>query len=397
MSRMGTIELDVVSFPASQRQMRIAVVTETYPPDVNGVALTLRRIVEGLQGLGHDVFLVRPRQTSDTESGGPANELLVQGMPIPMYPALKIGFPAKRALVKLWTAQRPDIVHIATEGPLGWSAIQAAKKLRIPMTSDFRTNFHAYSAFYGFRWMKTTILSYMRKFHNATQCTMVPTEELKQTLAGLGFLRLVAIPRGIDTILFNPERRSEALRQSWGATAATCVLLSVGRLAAEKNLNLVLKVFQQARLRNLDVRLVFVGDGPLKEKLVAQCPEAIFCGVQRGEALAAHYASGDILLFSSLTETFGNVTLEGLASGISVVAFDCAGARQLISSDVSGVLVPPQDESAFIERSLRLATDAGQRDLLGRAARQVSLENQWASVVSRTEAVMLKVLDIRNG
>jgi len=394
---MGTIELDVVSFPASQRQMRIAVVTETYPPDVNGVALTLRRIVEGLQGLGHDVFLVRPRQTSDTESGGPANELLVQGMPIPMYPALKIGFPAKRALVKLWTAQRPDIVHIATEGPLGWSAIQAAKKLRIPMTSDFRTNFHAYSAFYGFRWMKTTILSYMRKFHNATQCTMVPTEELKQTLAGLGFLRLVAIPRGIDTILFNPERRSEALRQSWGATAATCVLLSVGRLAAEKNLNLVLKVFQQARLRNLDVRLVFVGDGPLKEKLVAQCPEAIFCGVQRGEALAAHYASGDILLFSSLTETFGNVTLEGLASGISVVAFDCAGARQLISSDVSGVLVPPQDESAFIERSLRLATDAGQRDLLGRAARQVSLENQWASVVSRTEAVMLKVLDIRNG
>lgn len=397
MSRMGTVELDVVSFPASQRQMRIAVVTETYPPDVNGVALTLRRIVEGLQGRGHDVFLVRPRQTSDTESGGPANELLVQGMPIPMYPALKIGFPAKRALVKLWTAQRPDIVHIATEGPLGWSAIQAAKKLRIPMTSDFRTNFHAYSAFYGFRWMKTTILSYMRKFHNATQCTMVPTEELKQTLAGLGFLRLVAIPRGIDTILFNPERRSEALRQSWGATAATCVLLSVGRLAAEKNLNLVLKVFQQARLRNLDVRLVFVGDGPLKEKLVAQCPEAIFCGVQHGEALAAHYASGDILLFSSLTETFGNVTLEGLASGISVVAFDCAGARQLISSDVSGVLVPPQDESAFIERSLRLATDAGQRDLLGRAARQVSLENQWASVVSRTEAVMLKVLDIRNG
>ena len=394
---MEKAELDVMSFPAIHRQMRIAVVTETYPPDVNGVALTLRRVVEGLQGLGHDVFLVRPRQSNDATAGDPAHELLVQGMPIPMYPALKIGFPAKRALVKLWTSRRPDLVHIATEGPLGWSAIQAAKKLRIPMTSDFRTNFHAYSAFYGFRWMKSTILSYMKKFHNATQCTMVPTAELKQTLAGLGFHRLMVIPRGIDTQLFDPVRRSEALRSSWGVTAATCVLLSVGRLAAEKNLNLVLKVFHQARMQNRDIRLVFVGDGPLKEKLVAQCPEAIFCGVQHGEALAAHYASGDIFLFPSLTETFGNVTLEALASGIAVVAFDCAGARQLISSDVSGILLPTQDESSFVERSIRLAQDANQRNRLGMAARQVSLENQWATVVKRTEAVMLQVLADRTG
>ena len=131
---------------AKNRQLWIALVTETYPPDVNGVALTLKRIVDGLRAKGHDVWLVRPSASRHAHEGASMDvathqsDVIVRGMPIPMYPELKLGLPAKRALIKLWTQRRPDIVHVATEGPLGWSAIQAAKKLRLPITSDFRTN-----------------------------------------------------------------------------------------------------------------------------------------------------------------------------------------------------------------------------------------------------------------
>jgi glycosyltransferase involved in cell wall biosynthesis len=385
-------ELELTCFSAGKKQLRIAFVTETYPPDVNGVAKTLQRIVEGLQALGHEIWLVRPKlATASAQSGAVKNQVFVRGMPIPMYPELKLGLPAKHALIRLWTMNRPDVVHIATEGPLGWSAVQAAKKLKLPMTSYFRTNFHSYSAFYGFGWLKSTIASYMRRFHNATQCTMVPTEELRQSLSSAGFLRLVVVPRGIDTELFNPQRRSQSLRQAWGAGPQTVVMISVGRLAAEKNLELTVRAYQAARARHADVLLVFVGDGPLRQKLQQDCPEAVFSGMQHAESLAAHYASADMFVFPSLTETFGNVTLEALASGLAVVAFDCAAARQLISHEETGLLVAVNDENAFIDQTLALVADQRLRENLSRAARELSMRNGWNSVIERTESVMLTV------
>lgn len=383
--------IEVRPFLGANRQLRISFVTETYPPDVNGVAMTLQRIVEGLQSLGHDVWLVRPRPSGPIMTQGQGNEFLVRGIPIPMYPELKLGLPAKRYLVRLWSRNRPDLVHVATEGPLGWSAIQAAKKLKIPITSDFRTNFHAYSAFYNLGFLKKAILGYMRKFHNATQCTMVPTDELSQSLSPLGFQRLVVIPRGIDTELFDPSKRSSVLRSAWGAGLKTTVLLSVGRLAAEKNLELTVKTYQRLRANDPDVRLVFVGDGPQREQIAKACPDAIFAGIQRGESLAAHYASGDIFLFPSVTETFGNVTLEAMASGLAVVAFDCAAARQLIRHQESGCLASPGDEKGFVDLAGRIQTDSSLRLELGKAARRVSLEQGWTKVLQRTEAVMSDV------
>jgi glycosyltransferase involved in cell wall biosynthesis len=385
-------ELELTCFSAGKKQLRIAFVTETYPPDVNGVAKTLQRIVEGLQALGHEIWLVRPKlATASAQTGAVKNQVFVRGMPIPMYPELKLGLPAKRALIRLWTMNRPDVVHIATEGPLGWSAVQAAKKLKLPMTSDFRTNFHAYSAFYGFSWLKSTIASYMRRFHNATQCTMVPTEELRQSLSSAGFLRLIVVPRGIDTELYTPKKRCRSLRLSWGANDETIVMLSVGRLAAEKNLDLTIRAYEAARKESSRVLLVFVGDGPLRQKLEKDCPGAVFCGVQHGDDLAAHYASADIFLFPSLTETFGNVTLEALASGLSVVAFDCAAARQLISSGENGLLAPAGDTSTFIRHSVELVLNPDIRGELGSSARELSLRNGWSAVIERTEAVLLKV------
>lgn len=182
----------------ARRSLQVALVTETYPPEVNGVAATIARVVEGLRASGHQLQLVRPRQDSLQEPLCEArfSEVLVRGLPIPRYPQLKMGLPARRALLRLWTAQRPDVVHIVTEGPLGWSALQAATQLRLPVVSDFRTNFQAYSRHYGVGWLRAPVMAYLRRFHNRTACTMVPTESLKAELGAAGFKGLRVVARG---------------------------------------------------------------------------------------------------------------------------------------------------------------------------------------------------------
>ena len=206
----------VEAFPAARPSLRLAVVTETWPPEINGVSLTLSRLVQGLRARNHEVQLIRPRQTrEDAARQDPGfHELLMRGMPIPRYPELKLGLPSKGALVRSWTLRRPDLVHIATEGPLGWSALQAARRLRLPVTSDFRTNFHAYSQHYGVGWLKTPIVAYLRKFHNLTRCTMVPTQTLRAELQAIGFRNVSVVARGVDTQRFNPVRRSVHERTS---------------------------------------------------------------------------------------------------------------------------------------------------------------------------------------
>ncbi len=386
--------LVVDHFPAATRSMRVACVTETYPPEVNGVSLTVARMVEGLQSRNHDVQLVRPRQQSAEapDRGDRFHEVLLRGMPIPRYPSLRMGMPSKRTLVRLWTLQRPDVVHIATEGPLGWSALQAAQHLKLPVCSDFRTNFHAYTQHYGIGWLRKPIMAYLRKFHNRTQCTMVPTEALRRELRAEGFERLEVVSRGVDTRQFDPARRSAALRAQWGADDDTLVVCCVGRLAREKNLEVLIDAFRGIERRMPTARLVLVGAGPLEAELRSACPGAALAGQRRGEDLAAHYASADLFLFPSLTETFGNVTTEALASGLPVVAFDYAAAAQVIDHEVDGLRVPFGDSAAFAEAALSLAFDPARRERLGLAARARAVQLDWAAIVQRFEAVLTDVI-----
>jgi glycosyltransferase involved in cell wall biosynthesis len=382
--------IQVEQFAGARRSLRAAVVTETYPPEVNGVSLTIARFVEGLRLRGHDLQLVRPRQDGADRAAVAAgyHEVLTRGMAIPHYPSLKLGLPAKRALERLWTYRRPDVVHIVTEGPLGWSALRAADKLRIPAVSDFRTNFHAYSRHYGIAWLGKPILAYLRKFHNRTLCTMVPTETLRADLAALGFRGLRVVSRGVDGALFNPARRSEALRASWGAASSDPVLLHVGRIAPEKNLDALLGAFAAARAREPRTRLVLVGDGPARSELQARCPEAILAGMQRGENLAAHYASADVFLFPSLTETYGNVTAEAMASGLAVIAFDYAAAAALIRHGNNGLLARFGDAEAFCALAAGLVADPAAITALGAAARHTAESHDWTRVVRQLESVL---------
>jgi glycosyltransferase involved in cell wall biosynthesis len=438
----------VDNYPAVHRSLRIAVVTETYPPEVNGVAMTIAKVVEGLHHRNHDVQLIRPRQDNqvsrqgsnaacslalkpdgvvasrrhspsyDSSSrlasgldGGAINqhlnldatpesgdrsvrfhEVLMRGLPIPRYPNLRMGVPSKKALVQLWSVHRPDVVHIATEGPLGWSALQAAHHLKLPISSDFRTNFHAYSQHYGIGWLRKPIMAYLRKFHNRTLCTMVPTEALKRDLEACGLRHLMVVARGVDTRQFNPARRSEALRASWGVGAQDLVLACVGRLAPEKNLDTVAAAFDAVLAHEPRARLLLVGDGPMRATLQARYPNAIFAGQRSGDDLAAHYASADLFLFASVTETFGNVTTEAMASGLPVVAYNYAAAAQLIQPGENGVLVPFSEQASFIQAALALALNPTQRLSMGAAARHTASQWDWDRIVARFEGVLQTVI-----
>ena len=382
-------------YPAinTKTPLHIAVVTETYPPDINGVAHTLSKIVQALTSNGHTVCLVRPRHALHDFPKNKDNfsEYLVQGFPIPFYKQLRMGLPAKKVLTRLWTEARPDVVHIATEGPLGWSALKAAQSLNIPVSTDFRTNFHTYSEHYGVGWLGGIIMGYLRRFHNAANSTMVPTSQLRNELLSAGFEKLHVVQRGVDTHVFSPMKRSNALRAAWGATKATTVAICVSRLAAEKNLHLVIRAFHALKLKQPDSKLVFVGDGPMLEQLKLDAPDVIFAGFRTGEDLATHYASADMFMFASLTETFGNVTIEAMASGLPIVAFNHAAAGEIIESGLNGLLANSNDEAGFMDASIQLGQDSNMRSICALGAREKALQFSWESIVKKTEDVLYGV------
>lgn len=380
--------LEMTHLLPTHRSLRLAVVTETYPPEVNGVAVTVARLIEGLLLRGHEIDLVRPRQSlrvSQATAVDGLQELLMRGMPIPRYPQLRMGLPAKAALVSQWQRRRPDLVHVATEGPLGWSAVQAARKLRLPVSADFRTNFHAYSRHYGLGWLNKTILTYLRKFHNRADLTLVPTETLRKELAAMGFERLSVVGRGVDTQCFDPALRSPLVRARWGVAVDDPVVLYVGRLAAEKNLDLLIRAYQAMKQRRKSLRLVVIGEGPMADDLATQCPDALLLGVQGGLELAQSYASADIFLFPSRTETYGNVTAEALASGLAVVAFDYAAARELIINGHNGWTSGLQDEEGFVRRACEVLEAWHPGHPMRMNARRTMLSRDWSGIVEQME------------
>lgn len=368
--------------------LRIALVTETYPPEINGVAMTLQRLVASLMQRGHRIQLIRPRQRVelvDALNPEGLNQVLMRGWPVPKYPHLRMGLPSQGELIRLWSQQRPDVVHIATEGPLGWSALKAAKKLKLPVSADFRTQFHAYTEHYKLSWLRKPILAYLRQFHNRCDFTMVPTEGMRAELAGWGFERLQVVGRGVDIQYFSSSKRCRMTRADWGMADGDCVILSVGRLASEKNLRLLIRARETLARTHPHAKWVIVGDGPEKASFMAQMPGAVFTGPLSGEPLARVYASADVFAFPSLTETFGNVTLEAMASGLSVVAFDYAAAALAIDHEASGHLVPVGDENAFIHTLSRAVSLVHAQSGLRTAAQNQASEWSWSWIAQRVE------------
>ncbi len=347
--------------------MRYTIVTETYPPEVNGVALTVHALETGLRGRGHQVNVIRPRQADEISAA--ADQMLVRGAPLPRYPGLRFGLPAGRTLNALWRRQRPDAIYVATEGPLGWSAVRTARRLGIPATTGFHTRFDEYIERYGAAFLTPIAFAWMRRFHNGADATIVPTDQLADYLRGRGFRDVRILRRAVDTRLFDPVRRDPALRAAWGLRDNALAVMYLGRIAPEKNLDLAVSAFRTIQRQQPLARFIWVGDGPSRAGIQAANPDFVFVGVQRGETLAAHFASADLFLFPSLTETFGNVTLEAMASAVPTIAFDYGAAREHLRAGVHGAAVPFGNRDAFVRAAVHVAADPRMRRAMGANAR----------------------------
>ena len=374
--------------------LHVAVVTETFPPEVNGVAMTLGHMVAGLRARGHRISLVRPRQGSDetVTDAATMRTTLVRGLPIPGYPGLKFGLPAPRLFRRLWRADRPHVVQIVTEGPLGASAVAAARALDIPVITEFHTNFHAYSRHYGFGWLERMVSMHLRRLHNRGDLTLVPSHQLGIDLMRRGYGNIRVVARGVDTGLFNPARRSAALRAAWDVAPGDLVAAHVGRLAPEKNLDLVMESFATMKRHAPRARLLLVGDGPARRRLEREHPGHIYAGMRHGEDLAGHYASADLFLFPSLTETYGNVTLEAMASGLPVVAFRMAAAAELIRHGHNGMLAEPGANAAYVRAVLDLIARPEARGRIAAAAAQSVAAFNWERIHDRMEGMLREAI-----
>lgn len=361
--------------------MRITIVTETYFPQVNGVSRTLGQLVGALRARDDRVQVVHP------DYGRPAahpDDVLVRSATVPFYPELRLPVPPFGRATRAIDAFRPDLVHVATEATLGLATLWHARRRRWPLVSSFHTNFDQYSQHYRVGWSRGIVWRYLRWFHNRTLETYVPSNATIADLRPRGFERLVLWPRGVDATHFRPNRPGRAaLRRSLDIAPDALVIGHVSRLAAEKNIDYLASALEAVDRARPDVRFLFVGDGPARPAIEARLGRfARFVGYQTGEDLADHYAACDLFAFASLTETFGNVVLEAMASGLPVVAVQAGGPGDTVRNGETGFLVGPQAPADhFAEALIHLMDDPVNRKRMARNARAYAESQSWDAIM----------------
>ena len=369
---------------AGSKPLHIEVVTDTYEPDINGVARSLGRLCTGLRARGHRVEVIRSGRA-------PGESEWVPWWPLPGYWEIKVGAPLPGQFRRRWENERPDVIYVAIETPLGFAAASAALKLGIPVIGGFHTNFREYLRKYGMEWFSGKVWLYQKWFHDRLALTLVPSPDSKEKLIQSGFAKVGVLGRGVDTGLFDPARRNDELRREWGAAGNAPVAIVVGRVSSEKNIELAIRAFQRMRRLSPDLVCVVVGDGPARAKLQREHPDVRFTGYRTGEALAACYASADFMLFPSETETFGNVLLEGMASGLATLSYDYAAAAWHCTHGLNALKVEKSNEEAFLTAAETLL-DPALRTRLGHAARQTADSLGWPAVVAEMERIFREVI-----
>ena len=373
--------------------LKVCLLTETFPPEVNGVSFTLTKLARGLSRLGAKVKVLRPKRSYKGADDEPWEEIDLPSCPIPNYPQLRFGLPCASRLRDLWQKERPDIIYLATEGPAGFSALRIARKLRIPTVSGFHTNFDLYLKHYRISLIQPLVDASLRWFHNRTSATFAPTDWMIEELQNKGYHNLRMLSRGVDRELFSPKQRSEKLRSNWGAAREDKVVVSVSRIAAEKNLYLTCSLAQQMIETGKAQGGVIVGDGPELKRLKQKFKKLRFTGCLSKQALAEHYASGDVFLFASVTETFGNVVTEALASGTPVVAYDYAAPSEFITEGVNGYLASMNDEEKLRENLRKiLSKSSDELSEFKRAAIRSTDKADWNQILEKFQSDLMEIL-----
>jgi len=378
------------------RTLRITLVTETYFPQVNGVSRTLDRLVRHCVGAGDQLQLLLPRYatgTTDLPAGVESHSW--RAVPLPFYPEIVLPMVTPGGVAKVMAGFRPDLVHIATEGSLGWAALRAARRLNLPVVSSYHTNFADYLAMYRAGILAPLCWGYLRHFHNATRMTFCPTSSTRHELETRGFHSVAVWSRGVDSERFHPAKRDLALRKKLGIAPDDIVLAYAGRLAAEKNLEMLAEAWRTLPERER-CRLLFIGDGPLRRRLESQAgSRGIFTGYRHGDELADLYASADLFVFPSVTETFGNVILEAMASGLPAIGFAVQGPRDIIDDGRTGRLVAAVQADSLRQAMSELIVDRQRRREMGTLARRYAEAHSWERIMGGLRDSYLDTLAAR--
>ncbi len=386
--------------------MRIGIVTESFPPEVNGVANSVLRVAEHLVARGHHPLVIAPQpatgrpstgrtSTGRTSTGRPVTGRPVTGqpatgfradpqhgfpvvrvrsVPFPGYPSVRLGL-ASLAIERELLGHRADLVHLASPFFLGALGSRSARRLRLPVVAVYQTDVPGYARAYHWGPLaEAAAWRWLRRLHNAADRTLAPSTPSIERLAAHGVQRIWMWGRGVDVQRFSPSARSDPLRQAL-APGGEVLAGYVGRLAPEKQVELLAGV---AALPG--VRLIIVGGGPAGARLRRLMPSAVFLGQHRGDQLARIFASLDVFVHSGCHETFGQTIQEAAASGLPVVAPAVGGPVDLVEDGVTGSLVPPGDADALTAATQRLAADRGARAAMGRAARQRVLARSWTAL-----------------
>jgi glycosyltransferase involved in cell wall biosynthesis len=372
--------------------MRVSLVTETYFPQVNGVSRTLGQLVRHLTGRGDTVQLVHPEYGATPETG---HAHLVRSVAVPFYKELHLPMPPFGAAHRAIDLFGPDVVHIATEATLGLSVLRHVLRRRVPTVSSFHTNFDQYSEHYRVGWSRGIVWRYLRWFHNQTRETYVPSRATIADLERRGFERLVLWPRGVDANLFRPDRPGrDRVREANGFEPDDVVIGYVSRIAAEKNIGYLAEALSLVAASRPGARFLFVGDGPARSELERKMgPHARFAGYRSGDDLADHYAAADLFAFSSLTETFGNVILEAMASGLPVVALRAGGVGDTVRPGETGVLIEPgAPPSTFADAVTSFIDDREHLLRTALAARAYARSQSWDEIMAALRDRYLQVI-----
>ena len=373
--------------------MRIALVTDTYLPEINGVTTVLARMRRGLLERGHEVLVVAP----DYPEAGPDEPGIVRrpSMPCPGYANVRLSWPGLHEVTGGLDAFGPELVHVITEGPLGSTGRRWARRHGTPFVTSFHTDFPRYAARYLGDWAVPPTRAYLRRFHAPAGHTQTPSEETRAELVQLGLPRAVVWGRGVDADLFTPARRNAERRAALGA-AGRRLVLHVGRLAVEKDIDTLVAAFRMAERRlGAEAAFCVAGDGPCAEEMRAALPFARHLGFLPRGVLADLYADADLFVFPSPTETCGLVALEAMASGLPVIAADQGGVRENLRDGINGRLVTAGAPAAFADAIVQLVRDTDQREAMGQAARAFAIARDWEHELD--ELVPLYVEAVRLG
>ena len=358
--------------------MRIGLVSDTYTPQVNGVTTVVRRIVSLLRAQGHEAVVVAP-QYPGPATPPDSRELRIPSLAFPLYPDIRMSLPPFRQVAELFDAAPPDVVHVHTEGALGLAGRRWALRQGVPLVTTYHTNFPEYSRHYGVGFLEPVVWRWLRWFHRPAAVTFTPGQAVRDDLVRRGLSHAALWGRGVDPQFFHPARRDNSWRRWLAGGDNTLIVLHVGRLAHEKNLGVLIEAWRRAYTA-LGPRATFVvaGEGPEARRIESRLPFVRLLGFLPREDLATLYASADVTVFPSHTETCGLVALEAMASGSTVIAADAGGFRESIQSGTTGLLVPAHEPHRYSDAIVALADDAATRFALAAAARDYALSRDVA-------------------